>query len=286
MGNVVVYVAGGAMSGIFSAGVLSYLKDLGVREHVSAIYGISAGAFNAALFATGQTHRIPEWYWTHVPREGIIRTTNPIRALMGEEVLDSARALEVLLQKHLINPEELLEMNTPIFFGLVDADSKEFVWKDARRPDVLQLLLATTAFYPFAHHPVPIDGKNFVDWGYGETVALHSLRARHPNSKILIILNQRIGSFSWRRSVAYGVMRYRDSTFAQLWSETIDKAKDEFAIALASPDALVIYPPEEFAVDAGTTDIEELRKGYAHGYHTAASAREAIQQFLQLNVTH
>ena len=46
MTELVIYVAGGAMAGVYSAGVLDALSRLGVRDKVNAIYGISAGAFN------------------------------------------------------------------------------------------------------------------------------------------------------------------------------------------------------------------------------------------------
>ena len=72
--DLVVYASGGGMRGIFGAGALHALAEMGVREHTRAVYGISAGALNAAHFALGSTMRAMEWYSYHVTRKRHPRT--------------------------------------------------------------------------------------------------------------------------------------------------------------------------------------------------------------------
>ena len=53
--KVVLYFGGGAMSGVFGAGVITALEKENIYDKVKAVYGASAGAFNAAYFLTKQT---------------------------------------------------------------------------------------------------------------------------------------------------------------------------------------------------------------------------------------
>ena len=48
-------VEGGGMRGVVSSGMCSALEEMGMRDVFDAIYGTSAGAFNAAYFNTRQS---------------------------------------------------------------------------------------------------------------------------------------------------------------------------------------------------------------------------------------
>ena len=53
--KLIIYIGGGSMSGIFSAGVVTGLQDMNFYDKIEAIYGGSAGAINAAYFLSKQT---------------------------------------------------------------------------------------------------------------------------------------------------------------------------------------------------------------------------------------
>lgn len=98
--QLVVYAAGGGMRGVFGAGALHALSEMGVRDHVVALYGISAGAFNIAHFALGSTTRAMEWYLYHVPEHHILDHATPLSLLRGEDVVDVPEAVRVLATEH------------------------------------------------------------------------------------------------------------------------------------------------------------------------------------------
>ena len=280
MAGIVLYVGGGAMAGVYSAGVLDELAKLGLRDTVEAIYGISAGALNAANFALGDTDRSVTWYTEHAPANNIIKSKNPFLALTGYEVVDASRASQLILEKHILDTQRLIACSTPVYFGVVDAATKEFEWKDARRADVTRLLRATASLVPFSREPVPLDGKRWVDGGFGQTVALHSLRARHPGSKIMIILNTRFDEFSIKRLAGYAVVRIHDAVLAQTWEESIERGKKELLEAIDAHDVLLFRPDSNFPVSIITTDIEVIRQGCAFGVAAVVANKAEIVAFI------
>lgn len=281
MVELVVFVGGGAMRGVFSAGALSALCKLGVREKVSAIYGISAGAFNAAHFALNTPERMVEWYEQQVPHSRIFQFTTPLAALRGREVIDMRAALEVLERTNLFDPKALQQCSTPVYFGVVNAESKEFVFKDARRPDSLELLRASSTIYPFVSEPVKIDGQRYIDGGYAESVSLTRLRKLHPNAKFIIVLNIDERTYSLKQVLAKMVVQLKDKSLATTWSESLVRAQKEFLDAQTAEDVLLFYPKKKFPVYATTTNTAALEEGLLQGYDAVMSVRERVLSFVE-----
>src|SRR3989344_3285176 len=53
--KVVLYLGGGAMSGVFGAGVVTGLEQQNFYSKIKAVYAVSAGGFNAAYFLAHQS---------------------------------------------------------------------------------------------------------------------------------------------------------------------------------------------------------------------------------------
>jgi predicted patatin/cPLA2 family phospholipase len=89
-------VEGGAMRGVVSAGMLVALEELGYREVFDAVYGSSAGSFNAAYFLTGRAwHGLP-LYVDMVADGEVVRWG---RLLGRGPVLCLERVLDVLMER-------------------------------------------------------------------------------------------------------------------------------------------------------------------------------------------
>lgn len=70
--KIIVYLGGGAMSGVYGAGVLKGMHDLSLVENVEAIYGSSVGALNAAS----------EVYFTYSNGEQLTNYYQPIDSVI------------------------------------------------------------------------------------------------------------------------------------------------------------------------------------------------------------
>jgi predicted acylesterase/phospholipase RssA len=278
--DLVVYAGGGGMRGIFGAGALHALAEMGVREHLLAVYGISAGALNAAHFALGSTMRAMEWYLHHVLVHGILARATPVALLRGEDIVDVPEAERVLAAERLVDGEALSRCIVPVHFGAVARDGLEFRWLDARRPDAVRVLLASSTIFPFVHDGVAIDGVTYIDGGYREAIGYRRLRRDHPEARLLLVLNDNEHESVIRRVAVGAVIRLRDEPLAEVWLDTIDRTPAELAEALAAPRTLVLRPDEGFPVHFATTDSAVLAHGFWLGYRAVLTQRERVLQFL------
>lgn len=277
--ELVIFVAGGAMRGVFSAGVLKALAGLGVHERVNVFYGISAGAFNVAHFALGTAGRLEEWYIERVPNAELFGFQHPVEAFRHRSLIDMKRAA-ALIEKHgFLDAKALADLKHPVRFGVVEMKTKDFAWLDARRPDALDVLLATTMVYPFTGDPVPLDGTSYIDGGYAENVCYDALRAKHPRARIIIVMNAHDQGISARRVLARGVVRLRDKALADRWLERASTDRAELARAKKDPNTIVIMPAKTFRVSVGTLNEKTLRTGYNHGLSEVERLRERIETF-------
>lgn len=280
MRDLVVYAAGGGMRGVFGAGALHALAELGLRQRALALYGISAGAFNIAHFALGSTTRAMEWYLHHVPERGIIARVTPVAMLRGEDLIDVPEAVRVLEAERLVDAKSLVRLDVPVRFGVVHGEQLAFRWIDARRPDAVRVLLASSTIFPFVRQPVVIDGDPYIDGGYREGICHRRLRQEHPDAKLLLVLNDNEDESMVRRVAVATMLRLRDDRLAEVWHQTIDRTTEELAEALAAPRTRLLRPEADFPVQFATTNVAVLAYGFWLGYRSVLTQRDRLLRFL------
>jgi len=280
MRNLVVYAAGGGMRAIFSAGALHALAELGARDRVLALYGISAGAFNIAQFALGATMRASKWYYHDVPAHGILARATPVAVLRGEDVMDVPVATRVLETEHLLDAEALARSPVPVSFGVVARGDLTFRWLDARRPDVIRVLIASSSLFPFVHEPAVIDGVPYIDGGYREVVCYARLRREHPDARLLLLLNDNEDESLLQRTMFGAMLRLRDAQIAAARHELNARAPAELAAALRDPHTLVVRPDDRFPVHFSTIDPSVLVDGFWRGYRTLMAREDSVRRLL------
>jgi predicted patatin/cPLA2 family phospholipase len=278
--DLVVYASGGGMRGIFGAGALLALTGLGVRDRLRAVYGISAGALNGAHFALDTMMKAMEWYLYHVLEHGLLARATAVALLRGEDMVDVNEAERVLADERLVDGDALSRSPFDVRFGAVERDSLEFHWLDARRPDAIRVLLASSTVFPFVHDGVAIDGTTYIDGGYREGICFRRLRRDHPGARLLLVLNDSEYESVVRRVTVSAALRLRDERLAAAWLDTFDRTPAEMAEALSNPHTLVLRPDERFAVHFATTDPAVLAHGFWLGYRAVLTQRERLQRFL------
>lgn len=162
--------SGGGEKGAFHAGAINYL--MGERAfHYVGYGGVSIGAIVAGFLAQ---YRIGEEYAAASDLSAIfeeLRTSmvykkwrfwGRLAALWKKSVYDS-RPRNALVRTH-IDPNRIRESGKRLAVGAVELPSGEFKMFDESHPEILDAILASSAF-PAMFAPVWVDGRQFIDGG-------------------------------------------------------------------------------------------------------------------------
>lgn len=265
--ELVLYVSGGAMSGVFSMGVLSALEDSRALARFDALYGASAGAYNVACFAAGDVRAGLRWYYELVRKHSIIRTRNPVRVLSGTYPIDLQEGERVLRTYPLINFAALRHSRRFVGAKVLSYDTRRIRYLDLRTGDQPRKLAASAALTPFVEKPVTVEGKVFVDGAIGEIFGLARLRKRHPAAAFVVIANARYADAPIRRALLHYVTRRLDPALDGLQERAYDAALREMKAMRKADDVLYIEPQSSYPVYPFTLDQVLLERGFRAGRH-------------------
>jgi predicted patatin/cPLA2 family phospholipase len=89
--HVALVVEGGCMRGVISAGAVTALEHLGLAQCFDAVYGVSAGAFDAAYMLAGQAAMGTSIYFEDLPAARFLSARRMLAArpaIALDEVID------------------------------------------------------------------------------------------------------------------------------------------------------------------------------------------------------
>ena len=281
-------VEGGAMRGIFAAGVLDAFMQAGFQPFDFAI-GVSAGATNLTAYATGQAGRSHAAITRIATRREFF---NPLRGLSGGHLTDvdwlwNYAHSEIPLQTH------KLSAALPLYATVTRVSDQQPAYLRVTPNNVHALMVATCAL-PFAFRKsVVLDEVRYVDGGVSDSIPVRKAWDMGARD-IVVILSQPLG---YRKSESSDdtlsfTQRLLQKTFSRvlgedeaLWQAMQLRGKQYNASLdfIAQPPAgcrvHVIAPPAGFAVDRMTMNQDKLAAGYRMGTEagTAFMASFGIQ---------
>jgi predicted patatin/cPLA2 family phospholipase len=277
--GVIIYVAGGAMSAVFSAGVLHRLRDM--QLPIDAVYAVSAGAVNSAYFLADQSHELLPLYTEDLCTNKTVQTRNLLSLWRTEpkDVLNVDYGLELMRTRRALDVAAVQKNAIPFFAKVFNVDTEEIEYLPVH-DDVFTVLHATTAIAPFYTKPVVINGKRYIDGAVRESIGVQRLLEKHPDDQIIVILNSApthslrgmINNTLWRtllRSLPHDQL-YR-SYCAMEQEETTD-----IRCAIKEERVLLLHPSPDFSVTYTTTDPKLVHEGFRMGY----AAAERITHFV------
>jgi NTE family protein len=214
---------GGGAHGASQAGALSVLVGAGIRPDV--IYGISAGALNAAYWAcdpTSERALALEDVWRHTTTSdvlGNVRWRAAVSAVTNRGTLYDAEGLRRIAARHL-GPLTFADLRLPLGILTVNVTRGEPVIFE--HGSLAQAVLASVAI-PGIFPPSVIDGEYYVDGSLAEWAACEAALAggartiyllgtgmvvgRDPKLGTLLGLIER----SWEVSGSYKMRAYVES---------------------------------------------------------------------------
>ncbi|MBN2585224.1 patatin-like phospholipase family protein [Patescibacteria group bacterium] len=289
----ILYLGGGAMAGVFGAGIVTALEKADVYKRIKAVYAASAGVLNAAYFLTKNTKSGSTIYWEDLTAGRFIRPYNVWRSFARHQwgrhlgsadrshlanVVDIDYLWRVLEGKRkYLDMAALRHSPVPFYTQLLNTDTCEtgYVRVDhlGSKRAVSETLKASVSVIPYYSHTQNIHGKNYADGYIVTPINLKYLLKKYPKDKIVVAMNVPL-----TRRWVYHVQSWLEGVFAQpmckgpilaCLSKRESVIRQEFALALKTKRVLLINTPDDKQAFLLSTNQKHLKKYYQLGKKVA-----------------
>ena len=273
---------GGAMRGMFTAGVMDVLMENGIE--FDGTIGVSAGAIFGCNYKSRQIGRVIR-YNTQYCRD---KRYGGLRILLKEGNFFSTEfCYDELPMKLDIFDFDAFEANPMAFYAVVtDVDTGEAVYhKYENRHDHGLDWLRASGSMPLVSQMVEIDGRRYLDGALADSIPIRFFESI-GYVRNLVILTQPLG-FQKKQDALFPLMKLWYRAFPKLVKamETRHEQYNESLAYIARKEAagqlLVIRPQEKLPIGRTDRDPEKMRRVYEIGRQTAQARLAEIQDYLQ-----
>ena len=278
-----IVLEGGAMRGLFSAGVLDFFLDHGLLAE--SVIGTSMGAvcgYNYASGATGRMAYINMKYrrnWRFMSLRSRLLTGD----LVGSEfIFETIPKLEGIGSDWFTNsPIMLTSVSTNIKTGGADYHTFGKTGDVARGA---RYLMASTAM-PLANRPIEVDGKLLIDGGTSDSIPFGRDHARYRGRQVLVLTRPR-GFVQTEADWTVPAAHVHYSKYPRLVSaiaarpRTYNEQNRAINRMHDSGEVFAIWPGPDLDLDMGEKNGGKLLAAYEYGLYTAAEVWPKLLGFL------
>lgn len=284
--KVVMYLGGGAMMGVFGAGVVSRLEEVEFYDRIKSIYSGSAGAFNTAFFLARQTKVGVKTYTEHLARGMLGLNKIPVwlfqrltHRFLGNgyngstrQLMDIDYVMDVVLHKQKLNWANIKKQNIEWYVKLLNVETGELEYVNALDYEAEPILRAAASLPPYYIGDVKLNGSKYVDGAVVESGGLRYLLEHHPKDKIVFVLNNRLRGWKYiMKQFFEGTLTqqiYRSKMFSR-YLKGVSSIMDDKKLYYSDDRILVIAPPRSDPTRSYTTDKSRLLNTYNLGRESA-----------------
>ena len=272
------------MTGVFGAGVGTSFWEKGLTPDIEAIYGASAGIMTGAYLVSGQARLGSSIYLEDLGSNFIsiknfligtwqrfqnrfIKTVpeNKIRDAMNIDYL-----MDIFKNKKPLDTNRIISQNIPTYAKLLNLEDYSIDYCDIRRHDIFDILKAGIGPIPYIHHILHVGRKKYIDAALAEPIGIDTLMQRHPDSKIIIVLNWSIKETLRTKAKTFleakvSEWMLNDHRIFKLYSNFRNNLERDLKLIEESPNITLIKPPKKFSVNPSTTNPQKILDLYNAG---------------------
>lgn len=270
---------GGAMRGMFTAGVLDTFLDAGVKA--DEVVGVSAGALFGVNYLSGQKGRAVRYN----KRYNGDKNYMGLRPLLKEDNLFSTSYAYDLVPRRLDPFDDAAFQNSgvPFFAVVTNVDTGEAEYMQVKSVFDQMDLLRASGSMPFVSRPVEWEGRRYLDGGVSDSIPFEWMAARGCD-KLIVVLTREEG---YRKTPMNGALlrllrRKYPAIARRLAARHTDynRALEELECWQAEGRAFVIRPSVKTPISRIETDPEKLQQVYDLGLADGQAALPALQAWL------
>jgi len=274
---------GGALRGLFSAGIMDVLMAHGVT--FDGVVGVSAGACFGCNYKSGQAGRVLRYNlrYAHDPRYCSLWSLLTTGGLFGP------RFAYYTLPLHL-DPFDIKAFDaSPMQFHLVatDVQTGKPVYRrfDSYNDDMLDWILASSSM-PIVSRIVNIGDRQLLDGGIADSIPLRYFQEQGFERNI-VVLTQPAGY--WKKPLHHvHIIRHLLRHYPQFlaaWEQRHDMYNDELNYIAEQErigNALILRPKQTLSVGRISHNRRLMREAYDQGRDLATAQLPRIMEFLGL----
>ncbi|MBQ9098960.1 MAG: patatin family protein [Clostridia bacterium] len=273
---------GGAMRGMFTAGVLDVLMEHGIT--LDGAVGVSAGAAFGCNFKSGQIGRTIRYNMRfcndkrYCSLRSLLRTGNLFNAdfcyrIVPEllDLFDAKAFAENPMEFYVVATD--IEMGRAVYKRMRKVEGKDYEWFRA------------SASLPVLAKPVEIDGHKYLDGGITDSIPLRFFESIGYERNLVILT--RPADYRKKKSGGGGLMRLALGKYPKTLEalhrrhEDYNRTLDYIAKREAEGAVLVIQPEQTLVIDRLERDPEKLKAVYEVGRKICEKNLTRIRDFLR-----
>ena len=278
--NIGLVLEGGAMRGLFTAGVMDVLMEYGAE--FDAIVGVSAGAAFGVNYKSKQIGRVIRYNK---------RFANDKRYCSVQSLLNTGNLFNAMFCYHTV-PNELDKFDrerynadkTPFYVVCTDAETGEPVYHLLDRANDWGFeWIRASASMPLVSKPVKIDGKYYLDGGMSDSIPIEFMIVGGCEKNVVVLTQPRdyvkekasmlpLMKLSLRKyPYTYDAILHRHIIYNDSRARVFQEEK--------LGNAVVICPKEKLPIDRVEHDPEVMEKVYQLGRQGAKEKVDELRAF-------
>ena len=275
-----VVLEGGAMRGLYSAGVLDTFLDNEIK--LDGAVSVSAGALFGVNYFSKQKGRTLRYNKRFMNDKRYISFLSWIKT--GNLVSKDFSYYEVPFELDIFDEEEYKKANVDFYATLTNIETGESEYinvKDVRGQ--MEVLRATSAM-PFFSEIIEIDGKKYLDGGISDSIPIEKC-LELGYDKVIVILT-RPKEYRKKKSMGF-VTKLVYNKYPKLIERMTNRylnyneALDKINKMEEEKKIIVIRPSKDMKVKRIEKDLDKLQSIYDLGIKDASEKLEEIREYLK-----
>ena len=270
---------GGAMRGMYTAGVIDVLLEMGIKADV--VIGVSAGALFGINYKSRQKGRALRSNLKYVKDKRYMSLYNLVTT--GNIVNEDFCFNEIPNILDDFNYASFKRSKGEFYAVVTNVNSGEAEYikiEDCKRD--VQALRASGSM-PFVSRPVEYNGQFYLDGGIADSIPIDKIMSMGLD-KVIVVLTRPQGYRKKRASVAPARVMYKKyskliETMKNRY-KVYNKSLDEINFLESEKDIFVVRPSELIKIKKMEKDEDKLKEMYNLGYNDLNSRKSELNDYL------
>lgn len=272
---------GGALRGVFTAGVLDCLMEN--RLIFQYVVGVSAGSCNAVDYVSGQIGRSRDCF---IPQTREDQYLSPLNLLKGRALYDMDKVfIDFPGEMHPFDFKSYFA--SPIQCEIVTTNcltgKAEYMNTRGDRSELMNICRASSSM-PLVSPMVDIQGVPYLDGGLADSIPLaHSMAMGNSKNVVVLTRNAKYRkklSSKTRKLYQHYYREYPALTKTILNRALMYNKQLDYVDELEKQGKIYVIRPEEKVVSRIETNTERLYAFYQHGYDLMKQNIDKLENYL------